>query len=153
MDRQFNRNPSKQYESTVAALRALLDVEGVDAVQRAFAQTIYEQRHDRFMRRVDVKLRPDPHVCVSRLLGRPCSDSRESPCWLSIPANDHTAEWLTDSGITDCITTQPYSLSLTSLQQIVTFCETYGLDLMIDVDHSWHFPSRTMLITYRKKTQ
>jgi hypothetical protein len=44
----FNKNPSETYTKAVEALRLLLEEEGGDHVERAFAQTICDLRYDRY---------------------------------------------------------------------------------------------------------
>lgn len=84
--------------------------------------------------------------CVNRLLGKPCRSHNgphlECP---DIPGADHTSLWLKD-GKPAVIATQPYALTWEILQELMVFCQEYGLRSDISAWGSWHFPGRTVLV-------
>jgi hypothetical protein len=65
------------------------------------------------------------------------------------PASDHDSLFDRD-GKPAVFVTQPYSLGLEDLKDIVKYCEKYGLKVSIS-GLSWHFPGDTILIQYEKK--
>ena len=151
MSRSFLKNPSPRYRQAVHALGELLAASGEDAVQRAFAEAMSEYIERGFARQFKVIRSKAGHVCYMRLKNGKCKDTFENPCPspYGIPAMDHVSEWKQNKK-TDMIVSQPYGLSYEALKETVEFCEKMGLEADISANHSWHFPSWTLLVKYTR---
>jgi len=145
---RFNEKPSARYKKAVSALRLLLSEEGEAITSRAFAEVTEEARKNEFVKVHKLEAPTDNHVCYHRLMGEPCPDDK---CYSPqlIPHADHCSEWEQD-GKTKMIISQPYYLTYSQLKATIDFCEKHGLEVMIDARSSWHFPSTTISVQFRR---
>ncbi len=139
------RTPS--YQKAVASLQELAAAEGVNKAERAFAEAV----SDEIRRRETEGLRESTSCCIKWLLGRRCyyhgGGNDRHAC--EPPATDHASLW-NKNGKPEMFVSQPYGISWRQLRAIVAFCEAHGLEVSIDARGSWHFPGRTLRVTYRK---
>lgn len=84
--------------------------------------------------------------CVMRLLGKRCTTESEHLCLP--PATDHPA-MLTKDGKPSVLVSQPYGLGFTELKELVSFCETFGLEVEIDAC-GWYFFGRALRVEIAK---
>jgi excisionase family DNA binding protein len=145
-DERYVNQPSNLYLQVVEIIRMLIDHEGIDHAQRAFAQAAFLAIRSYVTSHL--KPRSGSHVCHHRLLGKKkCPDTFEHPCDSpNFPGQDHISEWTRD-GKTVKIISQPYGLSYETLRETVKYCEKHGLRADISPE-SWHFPGRTLRIDY-----
>jgi hypothetical protein len=145
--RRFENKRTARYEQAVAALQALLEEGGLDAVSRAYGEATWQEEERQF--RVINKLTPlKGHRCVPRLRGQRCP-GKYHYMWDKVPVQDHSSDWKKD-GKPYCVVSQPYPpLSTEDLKAILDFC---GDDLEVSIStDSWWFPGRTLRIVYYRK--
>lgn len=135
---QYNRNPSISYRTAVKALQALLGSEDENAVERAFAEVISQQRYQAYSQQ-NGKERKDEITPAS-----PLSSG-------TFGTSDHKNLWI-KNGEVHKYTAQPYELSWESLRSLVKRCEETNLEASISARKSWHFPSWTFLLEVFKTT-
>lgn len=147
-----NAGRSQRYQQAVEALRSLIEHEGAQIANYAYAESVSEIRKREFGEIHVATLSEDSHVCIHRLMGKPCA-RQDKPHTVAcnarnnIPASDHLSEWQKD-GKTLFIVSQPYGMSFDSLKKTVLFCESNGLAVNISAESSWHFPGRTIAVEY-----
>jgi hypothetical protein len=142
---RFNSRPSPAYDAARRALAQVLEDEGLDAVERAVADATWAARLARFG---DGKSGPgDAHVCLHRLLGERCPDSRKRSCDSPprLLTGQHTSEWQ-QNGHTVAIVSQPYALAHDDLQGYLAVCARHGLQLTVSAETSWHFPGHSLAV-------
>ncbi|OPX83386.1 MAG: hypothetical protein A4E53_04661 [Pelotomaculum sp. PtaB.Bin104] len=147
--RSFTNNPSPAYKKAVAVLKKLAEDEGTDSAHRAYAEAVWEQCKKQYISKHGLKP-SGGHPCVSRLIGRRCSalpGGGSSPC--HIPGWDHVSLWLKD-GKPEVYVSQPYSLSLNEMRNLVRFCDEYGLTVSVSTWPAWHFPGGVLTMEVRK---
>lgn len=144
----YVEKPSELYTNTITVLSTLLEIEGLDTVNRAFADVANSEI--RYQQTKGLHKRQQSHVCVSRLQGKSkCPNSPENPCFSpDFPGKDHVTEWVKE-GKTVKIISQPYYLSFEDMKKLIQYCDKNGLRADISA-HSWHFPGRTILIDLSK---
>ncbi len=150
--RKFVKKPSKLYSQAVEALLALVEAEGADAALRVYAQATWEEYYRQYAEKHGLKLSAG-HPCLSRLLGKRCSQKSDYsgvPCYP--PGADHDSLWLKD-GKPYAYITQPYCLTLNAMRDLVAMCDQYGLDVNIRTWPSWHFPGGVLTMEIKRKTE
>ena len=145
---EFVKEPSENYKKAVSALRNLLSAESEEIVSRAFAEVVQEARKNNFIKMQNVTPSNHSHVCIYRLLGKKCPGHSTQ----IIPCADHCSEWQKD-GQTVIIISQPYSLGYQDIKDTIMFCEEYGLEATVEARSSWHFPSTTVCVEYRRRIE
>lgn len=140
---------SAAWDTAYAALRTLLDEEGLNSVEQVFLQIAGQRRKENWQKQRNVIPSRSPHVCFYRLVGKRCQgDECNSPH--IIPGADHCSEWRKD-GHAAIIASQPYELSLSSLRKMVALCDENNLNVFVRAWESWHFPGASMLVEYRHR--
>jgi hypothetical protein len=146
-----HRTPA--YERAVEVLRALLQQQSLDDVERAFAEVASPVIAAKVAKGYTPS-NPNRHVCVHRLVGERCPEDRGlhgRRCETQyLPAVDHLSGWKQDGKLTRIIS-QPYGMSYENVKKTVEFCERWGLEADISAWHSWHFPGHTLAVTYERK--
>lgn len=144
MTRTFNRRASATYRLAVAALEALAEAEGPDAVTRAFAEAVWERRREGWAARHGLKP-SGGHPCAARLLG-----GRQRCRWgcCPPPGADHVSLWHRN-GRPAALVSQPYMLPWRDLAAVVDYCRRWGLEASVTAGASWHFPGETLLLEFR----
>jgi hypothetical protein len=138
------------FREAVRALERLVEEEGLDTAERAFATAAWEKRREAFAKRLRVKPTAG-HVCLNRLVKGHCKGTglMFPKCfWLPV-ANDHVSLWLRD-GEPHVYVSQPYGLTLNDMRALVEFCDAHGLDAAVTAG-SWHFPGETLLIEITRR--
>ena len=153
MEQIFNNQQSAKYQQAVAILRELLQAEGEDVANRAFAEAVSDDRKKAFLKSGGVKMVRGKHPCFYRLKKERCPDDHSQSdypkCVLRSPIDDHIYEF-TKNGKTDSLVAQPYEITHEELVKAVPFCELNGLRMNISVSDSWHFPGKTLLVEFRR---
>jgi hypothetical protein len=148
MANRFNSKQSEKYKQAVNAMANLAASEGVDAANRAYAEATTVLTKENYAKTRDVKPTHPYHACPTRLLKLRCADSWDNPCFEKVPSGDHVTEWK-QGAQTKIITSEPYGLAFHQLRELVSYCDSSGLQADISAD-SWHFPGRTLLVEMRK---
>lgn len=160
---RFNSKSSPLWKSAVGALRRLLEAEGTNGVESAYAEAVADRHEEDWIARRALKLHRG-HCCVNRLLGKRCQHGRaylplgsgtlvvatQSAGTIEIPKGDHLSEW-THNGKTDVILSQPYGLTYKGIKETVAFCERYGLEASIDTWPSFHLPGAVLSVEYSRR--
>lgn len=152
---RFKTDKSLEY---IAAVRALQKLSS-DDVDRAFAEVACEGIKKQATRGLVESEKYLPASPVSLLGinftdtwaggGNYCTYGKNLEHRIPNPAGlGHTTLWNRDGKLTTCIT-QPYQLGWEQLQHLVAWCQKYNITCNIDAN-SWHFPSRTIKVTYTK---
>lgn len=145
---------SEAYLAAVKALRTLIESEGLNNAGRAYAEASNDAIKDSFIKREGVTP-AGGRTCVRRLLGKKCtlghpSEIRGEASHSCLPpGSDHCSLW-NKGGKASVLVSQPYSLSHTTLKEILHFCEVNGLRVDIDIMPTWHFPGAVIGVVYRK---
>ncbi|HML41261.1 MAG TPA: helix-turn-helix domain-containing protein [Bellilinea sp.] len=149
-DSSYIEQPTHLYLQVVEFIRTLIDLEGLGAAYRAFAEAAWRRIQAETM--TGYKPKGLSHVCIHRLLGKKrCPDPSEHPCETSIiPGRDHLSEWVKE-GKTAKIVMQPYHMSFETMKELVEFCENRGLRADISAE-SWHFSGKTLRIDITLKS-
>jgi hypothetical protein len=140
------------YERAVGALKDLLQQEGLDDVERVFAE-VASPAIEATVSRGYARSGRGRHVCVHHLAGARCQEGRGryGRCETAyLPALDHLSGWKQGGRLTR-IVSQPYGLRYVDVKETVKFCERWGLEADISAWHSWHFPGDTLSVMYRRK--
>lgn len=132
------KNRTEQYLRALGALRELLEAQGEDAVNRAYAEAVAETCYQLFAGK-GFK-RSDGRLCVHRLLGKQCNLKDCLP-----PSADHDTLWL-QNGKPARYIMQPYGLTWDDMKKLVAFCESHKLKADVDTWPSFHFPGRVLSI-------
>jgi hypothetical protein len=147
--------PTPLYTSGLDLMQKLIHEEGIHAAEALYADVLGGPRKQQFARDELAKPQRGPHVCVHRLVGAAkCLEMPPGICDTltpTLPASDHLSEWRSNAGRggkTVAIVSQPYSLSNQDLQEIVSRCQSDGLQAEVSTE-SWHFPGRSLLLTWR----
>jgi hypothetical protein len=149
MANRFNSKQSEKYKQAVTAMANLAASEGVDAANRAYAEATTEFTKENYAKSHHVKqANENYHVCPTRLTKLRCTSTLRNPCFEKVPSGDHVTEWK-QGRQTKIITSEPYGLAFHQLRELVSFCDSSGLQADISAD-SWHFPGRTLLVEMRK---
>jgi hypothetical protein len=146
----YNHQPSSKYISAVIALRKLLEEEGENSVNQAFAETISETRKFEFGKGRGVLESSRGHTCIFALQGKKCPGGEKCSGSATIPASDHCSTWKRDGQVSHIIS-QPYYLGYEDLVRTMMFCEKYNLEVNINSSESWHFPGRTLNLEFTRK--
>jgi hypothetical protein len=143
-----------RYIKAVTALWELLNESDVGTVRRAYAEVVHEKLKEHFQNKYPMgkRLKRSRGVaCVGKLLGKRCGQHNYYQLHCEThqpPAADHV-ELYNRNGKPEVYVSQPYGLSWESLKNLVSFCETHGLEAEIDTG-SWHFPDNTLLVEIKK---
>jgi hypothetical protein len=70
------------------------------------------------------------------------------PCWP--PGADHSSLWNRD-GKPVVFVTQPYSLGVDTMRELVAFCDRWGLDACVSAWPSWHYPAAVVTVEITRK--
>lgn len=145
---------TEAYLAAIKALQALIEAEGLDKANRAFAEASDEAIRESFSKREGVTP-AGGHICVRRLLGKKCtlgypSEVRDGSSHLCLPpGSDHWSLW-NKEGKASLLVSQPYDLSYNTLKEMINFCEVNGLEVNINADATWHFPGRVVGVVWSK---
>jgi hypothetical protein len=154
---RFISSPTKTFRDAVKALEKLMEEEGRDKAERAFAAAVWEKRKEHYAKALGLK-ESGGHPCLARLIGKRCDQSqfylrtsheeKYAPC--SLPAaDDHASLWLKD-GKPHSYVSQPYGMSPEDMRKLVKFCDEYGLTVNVNAWGSWWFPGHTLILQVRK---
>jgi hypothetical protein len=153
MEQIFNNQQSAKYQQAVAILRELLQAEGEDIANRAFAEAVYADRRKTYLKSGGVKMLRGTHPCFYRLKKERCPDAyshTEYPkCILRSPIDDHIYEF-TKNGKTVSLVAQPYEITDEEIDKAVQFCKANDFRMKITASDSWHFPGKTLLVEFRR---
>ena len=132
------------YHKAVSAIEALVTAEGSDTASRAYAEAMHDFLLDEFMRINKLK-KSTGRTCYQRLLGKQRVNDYEKGM---PPVHDHPSLWLSD-GKPSLFLAQPYGISFTDMENIVSFCKDNGLTASVDAWPSFHFPHHVLSLKYR----
>lgn len=141
------------YRAAIKAIRDLMETEGADKADRAFAEVMTEKKKEDFAKRHGVT-RATGGICVRRLFGKRCtigypSDPFGTGHACLPPGSDHISLWNKD-GKASLLVSQPYGLAYRTLKEIMAYCEKYGLEVRIDANPCWHFPGQVIGVIFQK---
>lgn len=148
--RVFNSEQLPAYRAAVEALRAL----PIDDARRTAAEVVWAEYLRMWKEDHGVHEAHRGHACLTRLVTRRrCSyvayeTERGAQC-LGFPGGDHVEAWTRDGEVV-AVTSQPYSLNLEQVEELVALCKAHALELSI-TPGSWHFPGGTMLVVVGRK--
>ena len=144
--RQFlvGKDRTAAYLQTLRAMRALMAVQGSDAVSRAYAEVVADEHREVFAKSRGLK-QSDGRLCVQRLVGKQCNFQDCAP-----PAGDHDTLWLKD-GKPALYLMQPYGLNWENMKKLVAFCERRGLKASVDTWPSFAFAGWVLSIEIEKE--
>jgi hypothetical protein len=153
MEQIFNDEQSAKYRQAVAILRELLQAEGEDVANRAFAEAVSDDRKTAFLKSGGVKMVRGKPPCFYRLKKESCPDAHSqadySKCVLRSPIADHIYEF-TKNGKTHSLVAQPYEITHEEIDKAVQFCKANDFRMKITASDSWHFPGKTLLVEFRR---
>lgn len=129
---------TKAYKAAVVALKKL----PLSSKQEAYSDAASQELESRFCGGLTKAKRS---ACILGIVGRKCIGATCS----CRPPGDHGALWLKD-GVPHCYIAQPYWLPSRVLLQAVEFAAANGLELEINGNDSFHRPSNSFLMIYRK---
>lgn len=120
---------------------------------RVFAESISHHIEKRFAEAFGLK-QSSGRVCIQRLLGRTCTQwlrsHRMGECECLPPGTDHPSLWL-KNGKPVVFVSQPYGVTAKTMADMNKFAEKHGLEFDVGAEMSWWYPSRTVLVCWRKK--
>lgn len=131
------------YTQALGAMRALMEVQGADAVSRAYAEVVADKHREIFATSRGLK-ESDGRLCVQRLVGKQCNLQDCMP-----PGGDHDTLWLRD-GKPALYHMQPYGLSWDDMKKIVAFCERRGLQASVAAWPAFYSPGTVLSISIEK---
>jgi len=144
-----------EHADHVAAMKALSAVRENDndlEPDRTYAVFAGTEMAKNFMKREGVGPVEGEHFCIRTLLDGPSRGDRGCdypPGCIFPPGSDHHEMWQRD-GKHVIYTCHPYNLSDSEMEELVKFCDEYGLECTI-TGGSWYFPTRTLLMLLRRK--
>ncbi len=100
-------------------------------------------------------MRPAPWGAwrVCRLIGRRgCHGSAKCPCSALRPFIDHACMF-NRNGRAELFVAQPYEWREDQVGPCRDFAAAHGLDFTFDEASSWHYPGRTVMLTFRRPQQ
>lgn len=140
--------PTDKWIETVKALRDLIETEGVDSGERAFAEAIGEARYWRRVNNTGMYPKDGP-ACAHVLLGEKCPPAKRDEAQACFPpGSDHVSLWYKAEEPV-ALVSEPYQLSYSALRGILRCCDENGLTVRINAQDSLHFPGRTLYVEYR----
>jgi hypothetical protein len=145
---QYAERRTPEYDDAVKAIEKLVgsNGEGVDDARRAFAEGISDGIIS-LNKSLGLKKSSSSNSCVCRLLGKHHHyDEDPSLCYL--PHSDHPY-YLNRNGVPVALVSEPYNLGQDQIKNIISFCDTNGIDFHIDNEGSW-FPGRTLRMVFKK---
>lgn len=124
------------YQGAVNAMRRLVEVEGVDAAQYAYATATSDPIRKWWAKWKKATLdRGTGHLCMRTILGGTC---RRTSCGLTeIVALDHQSLWQRD-GKPPLLVCQPYALRLDQMRELVKLANHYDLDVCVTAHSFWN---------------
>jgi len=143
----FNDKPSKDYIETVAKLKDLCKKEGINMVNRAFAESIAFNIYDSYKSYRKVKRSSVDDI--GRLITKNKKKYDLFHKHRSSIHIDHPSLWNKDKKPFSFVS-QNYGISHDDLLNIMEFCEQYGLKVDMCANMSWWFPGQTILLEFTK---
>ena len=142
-----------ELENTLDVMNVFKASTHEDMLGRVFSDAVCEDRLQAYIKRYNLKESSSRQSCLCYFLGKRCSgnDSYVSDLCIHFDCRvvDHHSVW-TRNGKPFVFIFQPYDLSLENMRTIIKVCDEYNL--VVDVsNHSWHFPSATLLIEVHHK--
>ena len=131
MKTKFMREPTKQYMETLTQLQGLLQEEGLDAVQRVYADATSDAIKQDFQEFRDLE--------------NETPGGRRKIGTLMEPPGDHFNGW-TRNGKRVLLISQPYELKGKDLLRLAMGAEAHGLDLRISAGASYYYPGQSMMV-------
>jgi len=145
---------TEAYLAAIKALRDLIEAEGLNKANRAYAEASAETIQESFAK-IEGATRAGGRMCMRRLLGKKCtvgypSEIRDGASHECVPpGSDHVSLWNKD-GKASMLVSQPYDLSYRTLKEMLAFCEDHGLEVDISTYPTWHFPGQVLGVIWRK---
>lgn len=143
--RTFKSQPSLLYIRAVSILRQLIKQEGLDSVQRVYAQATWPVTLKQYIESNELKITSGTHN-ITRLT---TSNGLVAFKPIRLRCEDHSTLFLKD-GKPYSFITQPYALNLPSMRQLANYCEENDLDVFVNSFQSWHFPGSSLMIEIKK---
>lgn len=147
---KFVFEPSEQWLEAVKILKALQETEGGDSALTAYAEATHKDNKEAYLDRYGLKSTSGAR-CIRRLNGERCKRGYQfSRCECTPPADDHPEMFIKD-GEAHVYVSQPYSLGLEQMRDIVAFCDRHNLEVWIQAGPAWHFPGGVLHVEYKKR--
>lgn len=145
-NRSFKHNPSDSYWKTVQVLTELLDMEGLDSVQRAYADAVQNTIFLNYAANDQLQQSALPGDVASLNRGHAIIAGRS----VRLKCEDHSTLWLKD-GKPYRYVTQPYKLEISSMRELVDYCDRNSLSVRVNAFQSWHFPGNSLMVELKKR--
>jgi hypothetical protein len=137
-------NISKTYKDAVRTMKKLLKEEGRLNVIHAYSDAVSESVE---IDRVKMFGIPTANkAMVAHLVGEKPEIDHYYNSFM-----DHTRERQREGEeLPSVVESNPYTLGLEDLKEIIGACEKYGLRVIVSASESWHFPGRTVLVEFKR---
>ncbi len=127
---------SEKYKEVVETIRKIIEENGIDEANRAYADAVHESLLRLFCQENDMR--------------KSASKAHKNTLCTKMSGNflDHREAFLNMNSV-KAVISHPYYLDLEDLKKMVESCENKKLDVFIDTK-SWYFPSRTMRVIFTR---
>jgi hypothetical protein len=137
-------NASKTYKDAVRTMKKLLREEGRLNVIHAYSDAVAESVEADRIKMLGKPTSNKP--MVAHLVGKKPEIDHYYNSFM-----DHTRERQREGEeLPSVVESNPYTLGLEDLKEIIGACEKYGLQMVISASESWHFPGRTVLVEFKR---
>jgi hypothetical protein len=137
------------YQESVETLRKLVEAEGTEAAQYAYATVVSDLIRQEWAGWNRLKLYDKgSHWCVKKLLGETCRRAICGP--RDFAPLDHTSVWRREDGAFVYVS-QPYGLYSSDARKIVELEDRYGIQTHVSANRSFWNAGNSLLIEWAAK--